>query len=102
MRLIDEEYTHHPFYGSRTMVPWLRSQGQEVNRKRVRRLMRRLGLQSAAPKPDTSRPAPQHTVYPYLLGGLRIQRPNQVWCTDIAYIRLARGFVYLAEYGHRP
>jgi putative transposase len=95
MRLIDEEYTRHPFYGSRKMVLWLGRQGHEVNRKRIRRLMRRMGLQSVAPKPNTSRPAPQHKVYPYLLGGLEITRPNQVWCTDITYIRLARGFVYL-------
>jgi putative transposase len=95
MRLIDEEYTRHPFYGSRKMVMWLRSQGHAVNRKRVRRLMRRMGLQSVAPKPNTSRPAPQHKVYPYLLRGLEITRPNQVWCSDITYIRLARGFVYL-------
>ena len=95
MRLIDEEYTRHPFYCGRNMVLWLRSQGHEVNRKRIRRLMRRMGLQSVAPKPNTSRPAPQHKVYPYLLGGLEITRPNQVWCTDITYIRLARGFIYL-------
>lgn len=95
MRLMDEEYTRHPFYGSRKMVLWLRRQGHEVNRKRVQRLMRRMGLQSVAPKPNTSCPAPQHKVYPYLLRGLEITRPNQVWCTDITYIRLAKGFVYL-------
>ena len=95
MRLIDEEYTRHPFYGSRKMTSWLRRQGYAVNRKRVRRLMRRMGLQSVAPKPGTSRPAPAHPVYPYLLRGLAIVRPNQVWCTDITYIRLAHGFVYL-------
>lgn len=95
MRRIDEEYTRHPFYGSRKMVLWLRSQGHQVNRKRVRRLMRRMGLESVAPKPNTSRPAPSHKVYPYLLRGLEITRPDQVWCTDITYIRLAKGFVYL-------
>lgn len=95
MRLIDEEYTRHPFYGSRKMVLWLHRQGHEVNRKRVQRLMRRMGLQSVAPKPNTSRPAPSHKVYPYLLRGLEITRPDQVWCTDITYIRLAKGFVYL-------
>jgi len=95
MRLIDEEYTRNPFYGSRKMTSWLRRQGYAVNRKRVRRLMRRMGLQSVAPKPGTSRPAPAHPVYPYLLRGLAIVRPNQVWCTDITYIRLAHGFVYL-------
>jgi len=96
MRLIDEEYTRHPFYGSRTMGLWLRRQGHAVNRKRVRRLMRRMGLESVAPKPNTSRAAPGHKVYPYLLGGLEISRPDQVWCTDITYIRMAKGFVYLA------
>jgi len=95
MRLIDEEYTRHPFYGSRKMRDWLERQGYAVNRKRVRRLMRKMGLVSVAPKPNTSRPAPQHTIYPYLLRGLKIDRPDQVWCTDITYIRLARGFVYL-------
>jgi putative transposase len=94
MRLIDEEYTRHRFYGSRKMVLWLRSRGHEVNRKRVQRLMGRMGLASVAPKPNTSRAAAQHKVYPYLLGHLAIARPNQVWCTDITYIRLARGFVY--------
>ncbi len=95
MRLIDEEYTRHPFYGSRKMCAWLRMQGHVVNRKRVRRLMGLMGLESVAPKPDTSRPAPQHKVYPYLLRNLEIGRPDQVWCTDITYIRLAKGFVYL-------
>jgi len=95
MRLIDEEYTRHPFYGSRKMRDWLRRRGYPVNRKRVRRLMRKMGLVSVAPKPNTSRPAPQHKIYPYLLRGLEIDRPDQVWCTDITYIRLAKGFVYL-------
>ncbi len=95
MRLIDEEYTPHPFYASRKMTSWLRRQGYAVNRQQIRRLMRRLGLQSVAPKPCTSRPAPAHPVYPYLLRGLAIVRPNRVWCTDITYIRLAHGFVYL-------
>lgn len=95
MRLIDEEYTRHPFYGSRQMRNWLRRQGYKVNRKRVQRLMRKMGLVSVAPKPNTSRPAPQHKVYPYLLRGLEITRANQVWCSDITYIRLAKGFVYL-------
>jgi len=95
MRLIDEEYTRHPFYGSRKMRDYLIRQGHQVSRKRVRRLMRKMGLVSVAPKPDTSRPAPGHKVYPYLLRGLDIDRPNQVWCTDLTYIRLARGFVYL-------
>jgi putative transposase len=95
MRLIDEEYTRHPFYGSRKMCDWLQRQGYAVNRKRVRRLMRKMGLVSVAPKPNTSRPAPEHKIYPYLLRGLQIEHPDQVWCADITYIRLAHGFVYL-------
>ena len=95
MRLIDEEYTRHPFYGSRQMRNYLRRLGYRVNRKRVQRLMRLMGLVSVAPKPNTSRPAPGHKIYPYLLRGLSIERPNQVWCTDLTYIRLAHGFVYL-------
>ncbi len=95
MRLIDEEYTRHPFYGSRKIRDWLQRQGYRVNRKRVRRLMRLMRLVSIAPKPNTSKPAKAHKVYPYLLRGLEIDHPNQVWCTDITYIRLARGFVYL-------
>jgi len=95
MRLIDDEYTRHPFYGSRKMASWLRRQGYRVARKRVQRLMRRMGLQAVAPEPCTSRPVPAHPVYPYLLRGLAIERPKQVWCTDITYIRLAHGCVYL-------
>jgi putative transposase len=94
-RLIDEEYTRHPFYGSRKMVIFLEGIGHSVNRKRVQRLMRILGLIGMAPGPNTSRPHPEHKVYPYLLRGVPIVRPNQVWSTDITYIRLARGFVYL-------
>lgn len=95
MRLIDEEYTRRPFYGSRKMRDYLRRQGYKVNRKRVRRLMRLMGLRSLAPTPDTSKPAPEHKVYPYLLRGMEINRPNQVWCTDVTYVRLRGGFVYL-------
>ena len=95
MRLIDEEYTRHPFYGSRKMRDWLLRQGYAVNRKRVRRLMRKMGLVSVAPKPNTSRPAPAHKIYPYLLRGLQIEHTDQVWCADITYIRLAHGFMYL-------
>lgn len=95
MRLIDEEYTRHPFYGSRKMRDYLRRSGHAVNRKRIRRLMQKMGLKSLAPTPDTSKPNVQHKVYPYLLNGLDINRPNQVWCTDITYIRLSGGFVYL-------
>lgn len=95
MRLIDEEYTNHPFYGTRQMRNYLRRQGFKVNRKRVQRLMQKMGLQSIAPKPNTSKPAPDHKVYPYLLRGLDVTGPNQVWCSDITYIRMAGGFVYL-------
>lgn len=95
LRLLDEEYTRHPFYGSRKMVVWLGNQGHTVNRKRVQRLMRILGLVAMAPGPNTSKKHPEHTVYPYLLRGFNIVRPNQVWSTDITYIRLAHGFVYL-------
>lgn len=95
MRLIDEEYTRHPFYGTRQMRNYLRREGFKVNRKRVQRLMRKMGIQSIAPKPNTSKPHPQHKVYPYLLKNLEITRPNQVWCTDITYIPFAKGFVYL-------
>ena len=77
MRLIDEEYTRHPFYGSRRMRDWLLRQGYAVNRKRVRRLMRKMGLVSVAPKPNTSRPAPAHKIYPYLLRGLQIELPTR-------------------------
>lgn len=95
MRLIDEEYTKHPFYGSRKMRDYLRRQEHKVNRKRVQRLMRKMGIKSVAPTPNTSKPNIQHKVYPYLLNSLEVKRANQVWCTDITYIRLAGGFVYL-------
>jgi putative transposase len=94
-RLIDEEYTRHPFYGTRRMVVFLKGIGHTVNRKRVQRLMRAMGLAGMAPGPNTSRAHPEHKVYPYLLRGVAVVRPNQVWSTDITYIRLARGFVYL-------
>ena len=95
MQLIDEEYTRHPFYGSRKMRDYLRRLGYEVNRKRVQRLMRKMSIKSVAPSPNTSKPSPEHKVYPYLLKGLEVNRANQVWCTDITYIRMASGFVYL-------
>lgn len=95
LREIDAEYTRHPFYGSRRMAVYLRCLGYSVNRKRVQRLMGILGLAGMAPGPNTSHPHPQHKVYPYLLRGLEVTQPNQVWSTDITYIRLARGFVYL-------
>jgi putative transposase len=95
MELLDEEYTRHPFYGSRRMKRYLKDCGYIVNRKKVQRLMQTLGLSGMAPGPDTSKPHPQHKIYPYLLRGVEISRPNQVWSTDITYIRLLRGFVYL-------
>jgi putative transposase len=94
-RLIDEAYTCHPFYGSRRMVVSLKRAGHTVNRKRVQRLMREMGLVGMAPGPNTSRPHPEHKIYPYRLRGVAVVRPNQVWSTDITYIRLARGFAYL-------
>jgi putative transposase len=95
MRLIDEEYTKHPFYGTRKMRDYLRRQGYKMNRKRVQRLMRKMGLQSIAPKPNTSAAHPDHKKYPYLLRNLEIICPDQVWCSDITYIPLPGGFVYL-------
>jgi putative transposase len=93
--MIDAAYTRHPFYGSRRMLVYLREQGHAVNRKRVQRLMRVLGLAGMAPGPATSKPHPEHKIYPYLLRGVAVTRPNQVWSTDITYIRLAHGFAYL-------
>lgn len=95
MALIDMEYTRHPFYGSRRMTVYLRGLGHRINRKHVQRLMRTLGLMGMAPGPHTSQSHPQHKVYPYLLRGVEIDRPGQVWSTDITYLRLPRGFVYL-------
>ena len=95
MRLLDEEYTRHPFFGSRRMTQYLRGLGHRVNRKRVQRLLQTMGLAGMAPGPNTSKPHPQHKVYPYLLRGVAVVRPNQVWSTDITYIRLPHGFVYL-------
>ena len=94
-RLIDEEYTQHPFYGTRRMVVFLKKAGHSVNRKRVQRLMRLMGLAGMAPGPNTSGAHPEHKIYPYLLRGVPIVKPNQVWSTDITYIRLAHGFAYL-------
>jgi putative transposase len=95
MRRMDELYTASPFYGSRRMVAVLRRDGWTVNRKRVRRLMRVMGLEAIYQKPNTSQAHPAHKVYPYLLRDLVIDRPNQVWCADITYIPMAKGFVYL-------
>jgi putative transposase len=95
MRLLDEQYTRTPYYGIRRMTACLRAQGHEVNHKRVARLLRRMGLEAIYPRPRLSRGGPGHRIYPYLLRGLDIRRPNQVWATDITYIRLRRGFVFL-------
>ena len=95
MRRIDELHLKYPFYGSRKLSDQLRREGKEANRKRVQRLMRLMGLEAMAPKPKTSEPHPEHVVYPYLLRGLTISRVNQVWATDITYIPMKAGFVYL-------
>ena len=95
MRKIDEQYTRAPFYGSRRMAAWLRAQGYDANRKRVARLMQLMGIEAVYPKPNLSQAAAGHKIYPYLLRGVEIARVNQVWSTDITYIRMARGFVYL-------
>jgi len=95
MRLLDEQYTQTPFYGSRKMREWLASMGHRVNRKRVARLMELLGIEAVYPKPKLSRPGEGHRIYPYLLRGTTVERVNQVWSTDITYIRMAQGFVYL-------
>ncbi len=96
MRLIDERYTACPFYGSRRMTVWLTEQGEEVNRKRVRRLMRVMGLEAIYPKPRLSTAGKGHRIYPYLLRGVTVVRPDQVWSTDITYVPMASGFMYLA------
>lgn len=95
MRLLDEEYTHHPFKGVEKMAIYLRELGHMVNPKRVRRLLRLMGLEAIYPKKNLSSAVISHKKYPYLLSGLEISRPNQVWSSDITYIRLSQGFVYL-------
>ena len=95
MGTIDEQFLETPFFGVRQMTWHLRNDGHLVNEKRIRRLMRLMGLMPIYQKPNTSRPAKGHKTYPYLLRGLRVDRPNQVWCTDITYIRLKHGFAYL-------
>jgi putative transposase len=96
MRLIDEEYTAHPFYGSRKMTRWLVQHGESVNRKRVQRLMRLMGLEAIYPRPKLSVAGRGHRIFPYLLRDVSIERPDQVWSTDITYVPLAHGFMYLA------
>ena len=95
MNLIDEQYTRTPFYGVPRMTAWLRRQGYGVNHKRIRRLMRLMGLEAIYPKPRLSIPSKENKIYPYLLKGVSIDRPDQVWGADITYIRLAHGFMYL-------
>jgi putative transposase len=95
MRRIDELHLKYPFYGSRKLADALRREGHEANRKRIQRLMRLMRLEAMAPKPKTSEPHPEHVVYPYLLRGLSICRVNQVWATDITYVPMKAGFVYL-------
>src|SRR3954447_15585505 len=95
MRRIDELFTRWTFLGSRRMAAMLRAEGVVINRKRVQRLMRRMGIAALGPKPRTTKPAPGHTIYPYLLRNLAIDRPNQVWAADITYVPIGRGFLYL-------
>lgn len=96
MRRIDQEYTAHPFLGSRRLTKWLNERGEAVNRKRVQRLMRLMGLEAIYPKPKLRAAGRGHRIYPYLLRNVRIERPDQVWSTDITYVPLASGFMYLA------
>ena len=92
---MDRQYLKTPYYGSRRMTAWLRTQGHRVNRKRVQRLMRAMGLEAIYRKPNTSKPAPEHRIYPYLLKGVTVDRVNQVWAADITYLPMSRGFLYL-------
>ena len=95
MKLIDHQYMAAPFYGARKIAAWLKGECRIVNRKRVRRLMQLMGIKAIYRRPRTSKPAPGNKIYPYLLNGLKITQPNQVWCADITYIPMARGFLYL-------
>jgi putative transposase len=95
MRLIDEQFLEAPFFGARQMTKFLRRFGHAVGRKRIRRLMRKMGLEPVFQRPNTSAPHPEHRIYPYLLKGMGITEPNQVWCSDITYIPMRRGFLYL-------
>lgn len=95
MRLIDEQYLRHPEFGYPRMTDWLIEHGHKVNRKRVARLMQQMGLQAITPGPHTSKPASGHKIYPYLLNHVRIERVNQVWSTDITYIPMKNGYLYL-------
>jgi putative transposase len=95
MKLIDGQYLCTPFYGARRMALWLKKQGYAISRKRVQRLMRVIGLKAIYQRPRTSKPAPGHKIYPYLLSDIKVTRPNQVWAADITYIPMAHGFMYL-------
>lgn len=95
MKLIDRQYLSTPFYGSRRMAAWLKRQGKQVNRKHIQRLMRIMGLKAIYRRPRTSKPAPGNKIYPYLLRGMEVTQPNQVWAADITFLPMARGFLYL-------
>jgi putative transposase len=95
MRQIDELHLKHPFFGSRMMTQTLKGKGHDINRKRTQRLMRLMGIVSTAPKPNTSKPAPEHPVFPYLLRNVKVDHVNQVWAADITYIPMAHGFAYV-------
>jgi putative transposase len=95
LRRIDEQFTKTPYFGVRRMTAWLQRQGHRVNRKRIQRLMRLMGLMAIYPKPRLSVAGPDHKIYPYLLKGLKVTQPDHVWCADITYIRMVHGFVYL-------
>ena len=95
MRLMDEEHMRHPASGSRQLVDFMEGQGMGVNRKRIQRLMRKMGIEGISPKRRTTKAAAGHQIYPYLLRGLTIERPNQVWCSDFTYVPMATGFMYL-------
>lgn len=95
MKAIDKVFTKYPFFGSRQTVAWLRRDGIRVGRHRVRRLMRLMGLEAVYRRPKTSQPHPTHPIYPYLLKGMAITRPDQVWCSDITFIPVSRGYLYL-------
>jgi putative transposase len=97
MKLIDRQYMITPFYGARKIAVWLKSQGKRVNRKRIRRLMQIMGIKAIYRHPSTSKLAPGHKIYPYLLNSIKITRPNQVWAADITYIPMAKGFLYLVS-----
>ena len=96
MRIIDEQYMRTPYFGYRKMMQWMVRQGHHVNAKRIKRLMRLMGLQGAVPGPHTSKPHPQQKIYPYLLRGMKLEQPHLVWSTDFTYIPMPNGFMYLA------